>query len=247
MITGVVLTKNEEKNIVDCLESLNFCNEIIVVDDYSEDRTEEIASRYNARVIKSNLGNDFSRQRNIGLINAKNEWVLFVDADERVSKVLAKEIEYVTEENKFDGFFIKRLDKIWGKVLKHGETGSIKFIRLARKNFGRWNGKVHEKWKITGKVGTLSNPLLHYPHQSVGEFIREINYYSDIRAKELYSQRVTVAWYDVLFHPKFKFFLNYVFKLGFLDGIQGLLFAILMSFHSFLVRSKLWVLNQKKS
>lgn len=246
MVTAIVLTKNEEKNIVDCLESLSFCSEIIVIDDFSNDRTVEIAKNLKATVFKHQLNNDFSRQRNYGLSKTKNDWVLFVDADERVSKNLAKEIVEKISENKYKGFFIKREDTVWGKKMRFGELSAVWLLRLARKKAGRWEGLVHEKWITAGAVSKLENELDHYPHQAIEDFVREINYYTDLRARELNSKGISVSWYSVILYPKSKFFLNYILKLGFLDGIEGLIFAIMMSFHSFLVRGKLWLLNQGK-
>lgn len=246
MVTAVVLTKNEEKNIVDCLEGLSFCDEVILIDDNSQDRTEEIARGFKAKVIKRSLNNDFSAQRNFGLEKARGKWVLFIDADERVSLELAKEITLATNSNKFDGYFIKRDDVIWGRRLKYGETGGMKFLRLAKKGQGVWAGKVHEEWKVDGKLNSLSNHLRHYPHQSVAEFLKEINYYTNIRAGELHARGVRIKWYEILLYPKGKFFLNYILRLGVLDGLPGFVFAVMMSFHSFLVRGKLWLLNQKK-
>lgn len=246
MITAVILTKNEEKNIVDCLEKLAFCDEVLVIDDNSEDRTVEISRKMKATVYIHSLNNDFSRQRNFGLEKAKGDWVLFIDADERVSSALAQEIFQAVKENKYDGFFIKRVDTIWGKRLKFGETGSKWLLRLGKKSAGKWAGIVHEGWLIRGKVEDLSNELDHYPHQSIGEFIKEINYYTTLRAQELFTGGVKVRWYHILLFPKAKFFVNYILKFGFLDGIPGLISAAIMSFHSFLVRGKLWQLNQKK-
>lgn len=245
MISAVVLTRNEERNIVDCLDSLSFCDEIVVIDDNSSDRTVEIAKRMNVKVLTHSLNDDFSKQRNFALENVKNDWVLFADADERVGKILAKEIEYVVAENKKDGFYIKRYDTIWGKTLKHGELSDLKLLRLGKASKGKWEGRIHEKWKVEGRISTLKNSLDHYPHQTIEAFLREINYYTDLRAKELYKKGATVKWYSILLYPKAKFFLNYFLKLGFLDGLEGLVFAVLMSFHSFLVRSKLWILNQR--
>ncbi len=246
MISAVVLTKNEEKNIVDCLESLSFCDEILVVDDNSSDRTCELAKRMNAKVLTHTLENNFSGQRNFALENVKNEWALFVDADERISKILAKEIDYAVAENKYDGFYMKRYDTMWGKTLKHGELLNLKLLRLGKLNKGRWEGKVHEKWIIEGKTATLKNFLNHYPHQNISSFLREINYYTDLKADELHKKGVVVKWYTILLYPKGKFLINYILKLGFLDGIEGFVFAIMMSFHSFLVRGKLWTLNQRR-
>lgn len=245
MISAVVLTKNEEKNIIDCLESLSFCDEIIVLDDNSQDRTVEIAKKQGAKIFVHSLENNFSKQRNYGLAKADGEWVLFIDADERISSALAYEIRRTILETKYNGFFIKRVDTIWGRRLRFGEAGSAWRLRLGRRNTGKWVGVVHEGWFIDGKVGELKNELDHFPHQSVEEFIREINYYTTLKAMELHKNKINVNWYDLILYPKGKFLKNFIFKFGFLDGIPGLIFALTMSFHSFLVRGKLWLLNQK--
>lgn len=243
MISAVVLTKNEEKNIVDCLESLNWCSEIIVIDDYSTDRTAELCQQMGAKVYKRKLSNNFSEQRDFGLLNVSNEWALFVDADERVSKNLADEIQNNIKKTARNGFIIRRYDVMWGKKLEHGETGDIWFLRLGKINTGRWQGNVHEEWKINN-YGKLKNSLIHYPHQTVEQFLKEINYYTDLRAKELLEKKVNVSVIHIVLFPKAKFILNYFLKLGFLDGLEGLVFAIIMSFHSFLTRAKLWQLKQ---
>jgi len=243
MISAVVLTKNEEKNIVDCLESLSWCDEIIIVDDDSEDRTAEISKKFSAKVFIRNLNSDFSKQRNYGLEKANGDWILFIDADERVSKKLKEEIESKIKNDKSSGYLIKRTDTIWGRKLKYGETGNIVLLRLARKNNGKWEGKVHEEWKIEGKIDILKSHLDHYPHPTISEFLKDINYYTDLRAKELFEKGVRSDFISILFYPVTKFLSNYFLKLGLLDGLQGLVFAIMMSFHSFLVRGKLWILQ----
>ena len=249
ILSAVVLTKDEEKHIVDCLESISFCDEIIVIDDNSQDRTVEIAKKMGLKSFAHSLNNDFSEQRNFGLSKSSCEWVLFVDADERIPENLKKEITSLISSSgrdiKVNGYFLMRQDVLWGKKLEHGEVGNIKLLRLARKDFGRWEGKVHETWNINGKMGSLKNAILHYPHENVSEFLKEINYYTTIRASELHKSSITVSWYDILLYPIGKFILNYFFKLGFLDGIPGLIVAIIMSFHSFLVRGKLWQLQNK--
>lgn len=247
MISAVVLTKNEEKNIVDCLESLSFADEIIVLDDSSEDRTPEIAKKMGARTIRHALDNNFSKQRNFGLSKAENTWILFIDADERVTAELRNEIlDFVKNSEDYAGVYIKRQDVMWDKVLKFGETGNRKFLRLAKRNSGKWIGRVHEEWNVYGEITTLNSSLIHYPHQSIAEFLKEINYYTDIRAQELYDKRIQVEWYSIILYPKIKFFQNYFLRLGFLDGLPGFIAAIIMSFHSFLVRGKLWFLWQRR-
>jgi hypothetical protein len=100
---------------------------------------------------------------------------------------------------------------------------------------------------VKGKTLVLQKPLLHYPHPTIAEFLKEINYYTDIRAKELYRRKVFVRWWDILLYPKAKFILNYFLRRGLLDGSAGFVFAVMMSFHSFLVRGKLWLLWQKNA
>ncbi len=241
-ISIVILTRNEEKNIVDCLESLSAFKDIVIIDDGSTDRTEEIIKNYdNVRIFKREMNGDFSAQRNFGLSKAKNEWVLFIDADERVSRDLYREIMAIDLE-KTNGALIKRVDNMWGRTLKFGETANISFVRLGNKKKGKWTGTVHESWGIKGDLSILSNPILHFPHQTVAEFIREVDYYSTLRARELFNVKKTVNFFDVLFYPTGKFIHNYLIRLGFLDGVQGFIVAAVMSFHSFLVRVKLRLL-----
>lgn len=252
MISAVILTKDEEKNILDCLDSIAWCDQIIIINDNSKDKTLEIVKNFkhpNLQIFTHSLENDFSIQRNYGLEKAKGEWALFIDADERVSEKLKKEIiDLIADDDRseqLNGYYLKRKDYMWGRELKHGETGNIKLLRLGKKNAGIWEGKVHEEWKVKGNVDELSNPLIHYPHQSVSEFLKDINFYTDLRAQELYSRGERANFLSILIYPKVKFIQNYFLKLGILDGMEGLIFAITMSFHSFLVRGKLWSLWDK--
>ncbi len=246
-ISAVVLTKNEEEQIARCLASLSWCGETLVIDSNSSDKTVEIAKSAGAKVYLRSLRDDFAQQRNFALSKAQNDWVLFVDADEIITDELRNEIMSISiTKGDYDGFYILRKDVLWGKELKFGDAGGAKLVRLGKKSKGSWRGKVHERWQIEGRLGELTQHLYHYPHQSVEEFLREINYYSDIRAKDLYDRLVSVSIWQVIVYPKVKFFVNYVLKLGFLDGTCGLIHAIIMSFHSFLVRAKLWLLWQQK-
>jgi len=252
MLSVVILTKNEERNIEECLESVKWGDEIVLVDDCSDDKTLEIvrsemreAGCEKIKIFSRSLDGDFARQRNFGLEKAKGDWILFVDADERVSPELRREIESVTSYKSplVTGFYLKRLDMIWGRELKHGEAGSVKLLRLGRKEAGKWEGKVHERWEIGVKdLGELENPLVHLPHPTMTEFLEEVNFYSTLRAKELYDQGKKTNLLEIICFPLGKFFQNWIFRLGFMDGMPGFAVALLMSFHSFLVRSKLYLL-----
>ena len=251
MISAVILTKNEKESILECLKTLEFCDEIIIVDDYSTDQTVEFVKKLNnpkIRIIPHSHGDDFSEKRNYGLSKTKGDWVFFVDADERVSLALIFEVSNITRlgEESFNGFYIKRIDVMWGKELKHGETGNIRLLRLAKRDAGEWVGRVHEKWVVRGKTGQLKNPLYHYPHQTIKEFLKGVNFYTSLRSEELYKKGKKTNIVLIIFYPVGKFFINFFLKQGFLDGVPGFIHAITMSFHSFLVRVKLWELLKRK-
>lgn len=244
MISVVVLTHNDVSILPRCLESLVWCDEVIVIDDASIDGTKEAAEKFGVKVFTHPLNDDFAAQRNFGLAKAKGEWVLFVDSDEVVSEELKKEINQMVngKPQTVKGYFIRRKDYWGGRWLAHGETGNIKLLRLGRIDVGKWEQPVHEEWNITGNVKTLVNPLLHYPHQNVAQFLKEINWYSSLYAQYLHDHGIKEPAWTIVGKPCLKFFVNYFWRLGFLDGTAGLVVALMMSFHSFLVRGKLWKL-----
>lgn len=252
-ISAIILTKNEEKNITECLNTLSWCDERIVIDDESTDNTAGIARHQGAKVFVHPLHENFSAQRNFGLEKAKNQWVLFVDADERITKELQEEISDAIIAENFDGFFIPRKDNMWGRWIKHGDLplqakkqGMITLVRLGKKHAGSWTGHVHEVWNIT-RTGLLTHPILHYPHPTASEFLTEINHYSTIRANELFQQQKKAHWWNIVVYPLGKFLKNYIWNAGYKDGMQGMIIAAFMSFHSFLVRAKLWLLYNNRS
>lgn len=247
MISAVVLAHNDEAHLRATLTSLAWCDERMVIDDYSNDATPEIAKKGGAHVYKRHLDNDFAAQRNFGLSKAKGDWVFFVDSDEVVSDELAEEIKKATQQEEYVGFYVRRTDFMFGRWLAHGETSRVRLLRLARKDAGQWTRPVHEVWNMHGDVGELFTPLKHFPHQNVAQFLDEINVYSSLNARYLYDQKVSVSWWHIVGYPVGKFFLNFIFYLGFLDGTAGALVAIFMSLHSFLTRAKLWQLWDRRA
>ncbi|MDO8452569.1 MAG: glycosyltransferase family 2 protein [bacterium] len=250
-ISVVVLTKNEEKNIEECVKSLKWCDEIIVIDDFSKDRTVDIAHKLGAKVYQRKLAEDFASQRNFGLDKANGEWALFIDADERVNKWLRKDINnFLNNQTPFNskdikGFYIRREDVMWNRILEHGESGSSKFVRLGRKGSGKWKRRVHEVWDIKGKIHPHPlDPIEHYPHPTLREFISDIEKYSTLHAEENYKEGKRSNLFKIIWYPKLKFFQNYFLKFGFLDGPQGFIVAMVMSFHSYLAWSKLWTIQR---
>lgn len=236
-ITTIVLTKNEEKNLKECLNSIKFADEIIVIDDNSTDKTVSIAKERGAIVIENTLAT-FSEQRNLGLKKASYEWVLFIDADEIIPKDLALEIQKAIERP-YDGYFILRKDKFLGHDMRFGDLGNVWLLRLAKKDKALWVGDIHEILKVNGRTTHLKNSILHSSHENISEFVEKIDNYSTLRALELKKNKVKPFLFDVLLFPLGKFTYLYIFKLGFLDGIYGFIHAIFMSMYSFLVRGKL--------
>lgn len=244
MISSVVLTHNDEQTIARTLSSLSWCDELIVIDDCSHDKTMEIVKQYNVLTFTKPLNGDFAAQRNFGLSKATNEWIFFVDSDEVVSEALQKEIQRVIKHPNVSGYMVRRLDTMFGRVLKYGEAGNIRLLRLAKKGMGTWKRSVHETWNIQGEVGVLQNPLFHFPHPDVAQFLDEINNYSSLHAKVLYKEGIRSTFWQILMYPLIKFKINYILRLGFLDGMPGMIVAVMMSFHSFLARSKLYLLSK---
>jgi glycosyltransferase involved in cell wall biosynthesis len=245
MISAVVLAKNEEKNIKACLKSLDWCEEAVVIDDFSQDKTAQIAQKMGAKVFKRHLNKDFASQRNFGLEKAKGNWVLFVDADERVTDKLAKEINRAIKDSQISGFYLKRSDFFGGRKLRYGETAQVRLLRLGRRGAGKWQRCVHETWEIKGTKGQLKETLLHYPHQTISQFLKEINFYSTLNAQAFLKQGKRAGLIQILAYPLAKFIQNYFIRFGFLDKTPGMVVALMMSFHSFLTRAKLYLLWKK--
>lgn len=246
-ISAIVITKNEEKNIKKCLDSLNFVDEVIVIDDKSTDKTLEIVKSYTTKVYSRESEGNFSLQRNFGLDKAKGDWILFIDADEIVTPNLKNEIIQVAGDplNKNSGYLLHRKDILWGKQLNYGEWGRTKLLRLAGNKTGKWKRRVHEYWDIKGSISTLNYPLLHYPHTNLREFLQHINYFSTLHANANMAEKKHSTIVKIILWPIFKFIKNWIILLGFLDGSRGFIVALMMSIHSFLAWSKLWLEQQK--
>lgn len=246
MLTAVVLARDEEKNISRCLNSLSFCKDILVIDDNSRDNTASIARKMGAKVITHALTWDFAAQRNFALNKIPEGWVLFIDADEEVAPELAEEILKRYTSPIHQAYYINRYDFLWGKKMKHGDA-KTKLIRLAKKGSGSWQGKIHERWVVDEQVGELNSPLYHYPHPTLVDFLHHINDYSSIRAEELHGEGSRSGVWDITIAPIMKFIHLYFLKLGFLDGIEGFISCMMMSFYTFLVRGKLFLLDKNIS
>ena len=245
-LSAIVIAKNEEKNIPRCLTSLTFADEIIVVDNTSTDTTGHMARAMKAKVITSSIQNNFSALRTVGMNYASGEWLLYIDADEEVTPELQKSILEAIEKNEKQVYYIKRRDNWWGRQVTHGEVSTAYnqgIIRLVKKGSGSWKHLVHEAFNSKYNAKTLHGYLDHYPHPDIASFIESINRYSSIRAKELYDKGVRSNIVTILTYPVGKFIYTYFIKGGFLDGAAGFVYSFMMSFHSFLVRSKLYTMS----
>lgn len=232
-LSAVVLTKNNQTTLKRCLSSLTWCQEIIIIDDFSTDQTRKISRQFEVKFVTHVLKHDWSRQRNFALTQTKNDWVLFIDSDEVISPALKKEI--LKLDFAVNGYFLPRTDIFLGQKLEHGETAKVRLLRLANKKQGRWIRPVHEVWDIKGKTSILTHPILHQRNLSLFDFIERINVYTSLETQSFH-------WLD-LFKPVLKFILNYFFHGGYKDKMQGFIMAYLMSLHSLIVRVKSWKKN----
>lgn len=243
-ITAIILAKNEERRIKKAIQSVSFCDEVLVIDDESTDKTKAVSEQCGAKVIAHPKKGEFDSQRNWAMKQAHNDWVLFIDADEEVSEELKDKIEIKTKEplSPTTAYYIPRRDFFWGHEMKYGEVMLARnqgILRLIKKDSGTWEGSVHETFKTKMVPGIIHGFINHYPHETVSEFISDVNIYSSIRADELYAQGKRGSVGALIFLPFAKFIYTYFVLAGFLDGAPGFIYSFVMSFHSFLVRAKL--------
>jgi len=190
------------------------------------------------------LKNNFAQKRNQLLQKAKNKWVLFLDTDELPSDKLIAFLNHF-DTNQYKNFAIKRIDYFFGKALLFGDTGNFYVTRLILKKHGKFINPIHEIWQSQLPTQKIKYPIYHYPHQSIKKFLNKINKYSDIRSQELFQQKHKSNLIQIIFYPLAKFIHLYFIKFGIFDGICGLIFALFMSYYSFLVRAKLWHTSQQ--
>ncbi len=233
-ISAIILCKNASNSLERTLKSLEFCDEIILADDGSTDNSTEIAKKFGAKILHLPPGLGFAAKRNFAMQHATHEWVLFVDSDEVVSDQLVQSIEK-SIGSELNGYLIRRTDIFMGRKLLHGEVGNVWLLRLAKKSAGKWIRNVHEIWQITGGIGKLDGALQHYPHQTVSEFISDITMYAELESKNRQQTQV-ITFVQLILFPPAKFVHNYFLRLGFLDGVPGLIYAWAMSLHSLCVR-----------
>ena len=241
-LTVVTLTLNEENNIVECLQSVAWADQIIVVDSGSADATLTLAKKFTNDIVQIEW-KGYGEARNRALDLARGEWILWLDADERVPDELAKEIRATlsTPPAGIAGFDVARRAYFLGKWIRHCGWYPGRIVRLFRRGKARFSEtRVHEQLSIDGPVGRLRNDLLHYTDVDLEQYFRKFNKYTTLAAEDLRSRGRSAGLVDLVFRPPFMFFKMYVLRLGFLDGMHGLILCAVSAAYVFVKYAKLW-------
>ncbi|HWP82556.1 MAG TPA: glycosyltransferase family 2 protein [Bacteroidota bacterium] len=244
-----MLTKNEERNIVECLQSVRWAKQIILVDAKSTDQTVKLAKRF-TKDIFVRPWDGFGEAKNFALSKVKNEWVLWLDADERVTDELRNEIERLVSEklSPYVAYDIPRKAIFLGKWIRHCGWYPGRVIRLFRRGYGSFTtSKVHEQLVVRGSIGHLNGDLLHYTDPNLEHYFQKFNRYTSLAAEELDDRGRQFHVYDILLRPAWTFFRMYFLKRGFFDGFQGFVLCVLSSCYVFTKYAKLWELKHTKS
>ena len=250
-LTVLIPTYNEEENIRDCLESVKWADEILIVDSYSNDRTLEIARQYTDRIIQHEYINS-ATQKNWAIPQSKYEWVLIVDSDERVNEDLKNEIEkaLLQKPNDINGYYIPRKNFFLGKEIKHcgWEFEHDLNLRLFRRNSGRYEDKeVHADIIINGKTGRIKSPFLHYSYRSIDQYLKKLERYTNWGALDVARGDKKVGWHQFILRPVGTFVKMFILKRGFLDGIHGLILSLFSSYYVYIKYVKAWEIQRSKN
>ncbi len=242
-ISVILAVFNEEENIEACLKTVKgWVDEIVVVDGSSSDKTAELAKRYTKRVFIRDNPVMFHKNKQYAIDKATGDWILYLDADERVEKPLREEILKIVRKDEFDGYFIPRKNIIFGKWIKNSLWHPDYNLRLFRRDKGRLPCKnVHEQPEVKGKVGRLENYLLHYNYQTVSQFVRHINdRYSENDRNVFLKEGKKIHWYDAVRFPVNDFFSTFFARQGYKDGLHGLVLSLLQAFSALVTFAKIW-------
>lgn len=246
-LSVLILAKNEEKNIGDCIKSALFADEIIVIDDYSTDRTAEIAKELGAKVCRRAMDGNWGAQQTFAIEQASGKWVFFLDADERFTPELAAETQAAVALGELYAYKVPRLNHFMGEVVRHcGWYPDYGFHLVPRDNF-RVEGFVHPAFIHDYPTRYFKNHMLHYPYTSWEQYFNKFNLYTRLAAEKNYAKgKRANFFFDIMIRPFFAFFKMYVLKAGWLDGRLGL---TLSSFHFFYTMAKYvklyWLQRQK--
>jgi len=247
MISASIITKNEEHNIQRCLDSIQWVDEVVVVDSGSTDKTLEICRSYNCKIIETEwLG--FGRTKQLAVDAATYEWVLSIDADEEVTTALKDTILATLNKPKADGYTIKRSSYYLKRLIKYSGWQNDYPLRLFNKNAGQFNdAPVHETVVMnSNNLSSIEAPLFHYPYPTIESHIQKINLYSSLGANKLFQQGKQHTILFAFSSGGVKFIKMYIFKKGFLDGKEGFILSLLSAFGASLKYIKLSLLIKNK-
>lgn len=242
-LSVVISAFNEENKIQDCLESVKWADEIIFVDNSSTDKTIQIAKKYTNKTFVRENNLMLNINKNFGFAKASGEWILSLDADERVSSDLATEIKsIVAAPSEKDGYYIPRKNIIFGKWIKHTGWYPDYQLRLFRKEKGKFAEKhVHEMLELAGETDNLKNELIHYNYENVRQFLYKLeNIYAPNEAEQLISNGYVFNWLDAIRFPFKEFLSRFFAREGYKDGFHGLILSIFMAFYHFIVFTYIW-------
>ena len=238
-ISATIITFNEERNIVRAIESLRCCDEIIVIDSGSNDRTVELAANLGARVVE-NPWSGYSSQKNFASEQASNDWILSIDADESLSEALEGEIWQIKKNGpQYDGYTVPRLAQYLGRWILHSGWYPDRKVRLFDRTRARWVGEfVHESVHVNGRIGHLKSNLLHFTCSSLTEHLKTLDHYTTLAAEQIVAQHKPIAIRQLLFQPVWTFLQTYFVKRGYLDGTEGLAIAYMAMMYNFVKYAK---------
>lgn len=241
-ITVIIPTYNEAAYIKDALHSVGFADEIIIIDSFSSDQTVEIAKEYTSNILQRKFDN-FSSQKNYALKYATGDWILFIDADERVTRSLEAEILNVLIHPKHAGYRLNFPHFFMNRFLYHQ---SNYVLRLVKNDGTQFTGLVHEKLHCKGTVGKLKNKMLHYTYKGLYHYISKKEKYASFQAEQLFKKKKKTTYLHLFLKPTYRFFSKYLLQMGFMDGIPGLVLAGMDSYGVFSRYVKLILLTKNR-
>ena len=246
-LSVVIITFNEERNIERCLASIkDVADEIVVVDSFSTDKTKEICLKHKVKFVEHKFEGHIE-QKNWAITQAKNPHVLSLDADESLTSDLITSIGKIKDNWQHDGYSFNRLTNYCGKWIKHSGWYPDKKLRLWDSRKGSWKGvNPHDRYELDSpKIQHINEDILHYSYYSIADHLKQVSYFTDIAANAAVKEGKKASNFKILFSPVVKFFRDYIFKLGILDGYYGLVIAIISSHATFLKYAKIKQLQSK--
>jgi glycosyltransferase involved in cell wall biosynthesis len=240
-----MITYNNARTVGRALESVKWADEIIVVDSFSTDKTAEICQKYTDKIFQRRWPGHRDQYQYAADLTA-HPWIMFVDADEEVSPELAEEVrrELGGGAEEVDGFFVYRRTFYLGRWIRYGGWYPDGEIRLYRRDKGRWEGGLHARVVVDGRVQPLKNLCHHYTYRDISDQIQTIDKYSRIAAEDMAQKGEKFSFFKLLCHPPFRFIKEYFFKSGFRDGLPGLVIIISTRYYVFIKYAKLWELTR---